>query len=79
MQDLEDSRQVNFDEVLDYCQQHGCPLLETSAKTGLNVTESFRLLLDRVAELKPLKFKDSILCPTVQHTPNREKHNCVIS
>lgn len=87
LQDLEESRQVNFEEVLEYCQQNNCPLLETSAKTGLNVTESFRLLLDRVAELKPLKFKNSVLHPfstrqtqTPQHNKVKTHHkNCTIS
>lgn len=73
---------MNFDEVLDYCQRHNCPLLETSAKTGLNVTESFRLLLDRIAELKPRKFKNSVLNPTpvhVQRNTSKKKRNCSIS
>lgn len=82
--DLDDSRQVNFEEVLEYCQQHRCPFLETSAKTGLNVTESFRLLLDRIAELKPLKFQDSAIhnpfSVTQSHVQDtKQKHNCVIS
>ncbi len=69
---------MNIDEVLEYCQKHNCPFLETSAKTGLNVTESFRLLLDRVAELKPIKFKSSIFCPVNPHN-DRQKHKCNIS
>lgn len=31
-QDLESCRQVQFDEVMDYCKSIGCPLVETSAK-----------------------------------------------
>jgi len=76
--DLESSRQVDFEEVLDYCKHINCPVLETSAKTGLNVTESFRLLLDRVAELSPTKFKDCIILPP---EPSQQNHRrrCVIS
>lgn len=81
LQDLipEESRKVNFDEVLKYCESCNCPLLETSAKTGLNVVESFRLLVDRVSELTPHKFKDSIL--TIPEVTNKkdEKRRCVIS
>jgi len=78
LQDLESSRQVDFEEVLDYCKHINCPVLETSAKTGLNVTESFRLLLDRVAELSPTKFKDCIILPP---EPSQQNHRrrCVIS
>lgn len=79
IQDLgpEGSQQVNFDEILDYCKRCNCPLLETSAKTGLNVTESFRLLLDRISELRPVKFKDSIL--TLPMETNDDSKKCVIS
>lgn len=72
-------RQVDFEDVLEYCQRHNCPLLETSAKTGLNVTESFRLLLDRIAELKPLKFKNSVLTPISVHDQSKKKHRCSVS
>ena len=77
-QDLEDNRQVNLDEVLELCQKWRCPLLETSAKTGLNVTESFRLLMDRVVELRPGRFRESIMKPTV-NLPRKESKHCTIS
>ena len=79
IQDLETegSRQVNFDEILEYCKRCNCPLLETSAKTGLNVTESFRLLLDRISELRPTKFKDSILSLPME--TNDDSKKCTIS
>lgn len=69
---------MNIDEVLEYCQKHNCPFLETSAKTGLNVNESFRLLLDRIAEINPIKFKNSILCP-VSDSNAEQKKKCTIS
>lgn len=31
-QDLESCRQVQFDEVMEYCKSIRCPLVETSAK-----------------------------------------------
>nr|ABD65422.1 Rap1-like [Suberites domuncula] len=76
--DPEESRQVKIDEVLEYCKRCNCPLLETSAKTGLNVTESFRLLLDRISELRPSKFKDSILALPDEHHLN-DRNKCVVS
>lgn len=78
--DIKDSSKVNIDEVLEYCELCDCPLVETSAKTGLNVVESFRLLLDRVSDIKPTKFKDSILMlPEVIETKKNDKKTCVIS
>lgn len=79
IQDLgpEISREVNFDEILEYCKHCNCPLLETSAKTGLNVTESFRLLVDRVSELRPSKFRDSVLTLPMETRDDSKK--CTIS
>ncbi len=81
IQDLtpEESRKVNFDEVLEYCESCDCPLLETSAKTGLNVVESFRLLLDRISEIKPTNFKDSILTLPDHNLTKKDDSKCVIS
>ena len=78
LQDLETSRQVDFEEVLDYCKHINCPLLEVSAKTGLNVNESFRLLLDRVAELRPIKFTDCTILPP-EEPENSHRRRCCIS
>ena len=69
---------MNLDEVLETCQKWRCPLLETSAKTGLNVTESFRLLMDRVVELRPGKFNESIMKPPVA-LPRKASKHCIIS
>ena len=78
-QDLEHCGQVGFEEVIEYCQKINCPLVETSAKTGLNVTESFRLLLDRVAELEPSKFTDSrLFTPAEDSTSKQKKSRCVL-
>ena len=33
-QDLESCKQVEFDEVMEYCKNIGCPVVETSAKVG---------------------------------------------
>lgn len=36
MQDLETYRQVEFDEVAEYCRSIKCPLVEASAKVSLD-------------------------------------------
>ena len=47
-------------------------------QTGLNVTESFRLLMDRISELRPAKFRDSIAIPKLE-TNVTHKKKCIIS
>lgn len=39
--DLEDERQVSYDEGLELSKQFNCPFLETSAKQKINVESSF--------------------------------------
>jgi len=49
--DLEEARQVRYDEGQAFAQQHGLLFLETSAKTALNVEEAFvklaRIVFDK--------------------------------
>ena len=49
-----------------------------SLQTGLNVKEGFRLLMDRVSEMQPVKFRDSTAIPKLHHTDDNTK-KCVIS
>ena len=51
----------------------------TSLQTGLNVTESFRLLMDRISELRPEKFKDSIAIPKLVQTNSSHNKKCIVS
>ncbi|GKY91121.1 hypothetical protein MPSEU_000084900 [Mayamaea pseudoterrestris] len=48
--DLEASREVSKDKALQFCQEYGMELLETSAKTGENVLLSFEKLIGIVHE-----------------------------
>lgn len=51
-------------------------------QTGLNVSECFRLLMDRVNLLKPGKFKDSIIpeeSEDYDHEPDQAEKKCTIS
>ena len=41
--DLEDKRQVSYEEGEAFAKEHGLMFLETSAKTAYNVVESFNL------------------------------------
>ena len=42
--DLEDQRQVTFQEGKDFAEFHGMYFMETSSKTDYNVKEAFELL-----------------------------------
>lgn len=46
--DLEASREVSRDKALQFCQQYGMELLETSAKSGTNVLQAFEKLIEIV-------------------------------
>lgn len=51
--DLRNERTVPAKEVEDYCRGHNCPYLETSAKTGDNVAESFHEVVRQIAKTTP--------------------------
>lgn len=46
--DLEASREVSREKALQFCQQYGMELLETSAKSGTNVLQAFEKLIEIV-------------------------------
>lgn len=49
-------------------------------QTGLNVSECFRLLMDRVNLLKPGKFKESIIPEESEdYVPDQGEKKCIIS
>ncbi|CAB4014276.1 ras rasD [Paramuricea clavata] len=50
--DLEDEREVESDEILEYCNSFSIPYIETSAKTGLNVQEAFQLIYGQIHRLQ---------------------------
>ena len=39
--DLEDQRQVSYEEAKQYAEEHDLPYIETSAKNGININELF--------------------------------------
>jgi GTPase SAR1 family protein len=43
--DLEASREVTKDKAEQFCQEYGMDMLETSAKSGENVLQSFEKLI----------------------------------
>ena len=53
--DLEDDRQVLFEEGHEFAERHGIPFFETSAKTSLNVNETVEALIRRCEEKKEPK------------------------
>ena len=61
--DLESSREVTFEEGKQFAIQNNCLFIETSAKTGKGIKESFFTLFEQILELrgqKPQEFDDFI-------------------
>jgi small GTP-binding protein len=46
--DLEDKREVTFQEGKDFADNNGMKFIETSAKTNQNVDEAFEIVVDEV-------------------------------
>ena len=52
----------------------------THTQTGLNVVESFEMLMNRISEMKPTMFRDSIVVPKLKmKTDEVGKKKCSIS
>jgi len=75
--DLEGEREVNRDEVLEYCNSSdvNIPLIETSAKTGLNVEESFQLMMQQIQRINPALLERTAPRNHVNKPP---KHDCAL-
>jgi GTPase KRas len=43
--DLADQRDIETSEVQKWCEEMGCPFMETSAKKRINVMESFEIVV----------------------------------
>ena len=48
--DLEANREVSKEKAMQFCQEYGMEMIETSAKTGDNVLEAFQKLVSDVHE-----------------------------
>ncbi|CAH3018823.1 unnamed protein product [Porites evermanni] len=75
--DLEGEREVNKDEVLEYCNSSdvNIPLIETSAKTGLNVEETFQLMMRQIQRIQPALLER--IAPK-NHEDKRRKNDCLL-
>lgn len=75
--DLEGEREVNKDEVLEYCNSSdvNIPLIETSAKTGLNVEETFQLMMQQIQRIQPALLERT--APR-NHEDKRRKNDCLL-
>jgi len=51
--DLNNDRTVKTQDAEDFCNSVNCPYLETSAKTGQNVVESFHEVVRQIVKLAP--------------------------
>ena len=84
--DLDEFRQVPVDEVIEYCSKIGSPFMETSAKTGLCVRDSFYAVMEQVKLLTPhlLRNKYGTDAPDTKPPPARKgarnkQRDCSIS
>ncbi|XP_028403585.1 ras-like protein rasD [Dendronephthya gigantea] len=72
--DLEDEREVDSDEIQEYCNTVSIPYIETSAKTGLNVQEAFQLIYGQIHRLQA-----HMLERTLSRRPAKsKKKDCLI-
>lgn len=67
--DLRNERTVSTKEAEEYCRGVNCPYLETSAKTGNNVAESFHEVVRQIAKSTPAP--ESL---THTHSKPKKKH-----
>ncbi|KAI6660657.1 Ras-like protein rasD [Oopsacas minuta] len=82
--DLDEYREVPVDEVIEYCSKIGSPFMETSAKTGLCVRDSFHAVMEQVKLLTPHllrnKYGTEVAETKVSQTRSgRTKPDCSIS
>merc|ERR1711879_417971 len=56
--DLEDERQVSFDEGQELAKYFDCPFIQTSAKAGINVGEAFYDLVREIWKHEEEKVED---------------------
>eukprot|EP00483_Globobulimina_turgida_P000214 UN00214 len=66
--DLKNKREIKWDQSLQYTQSIGCELIETSAKTNVNVEKSFKQLAQNgVKVVLNKKEKDKINAVKLDH------------
>ncbi|EDO45136.1 predicted protein [Nematostella vectensis] len=73
--DLEEERETNREEVMEYCNSVLIPFIETSAKTGLNVRESFQLMMQQIQKINPALLERTI---PKNASENGKKKDCSI-
>ncbi|XP_031554988.1 ras-like protein rasG [Actinia tenebrosa] len=73
--DLEDERETQKDEVMEYCNSLGTPFIETSAKTGLNIQECFQLMMRQIQRIQPSLLERTV---PINYAENDKKKDCSI-
>ena len=72
--DLKNKREIKWDSALQYTQSIGCELIETSAKTNVNVEKSFKQLAQNgVKVVLNKKEKDKKQAVKLEQQAQRER------
>jgi GTPase SAR1 family protein len=66
--DLNENREVSYEEAMDFCAKKNIPFFESSAKTKFNVDELFDAAIRLNRNKKEINSKEK-----------KEKKDCVIS
>ena len=75
--DLEDQRQVNYNDVELWCREQSIPYYETSAKDAINVDSAFEAAVKRTLDLeKQLDDAQQILTDTVDLRKKNTSGGC---
>ena len=70
--DLENEREVNFEEGEKLALKYGMKFYECSAKTGININEAFQYLIDGVVDI----YKEEIFSEKKEVVQIKEEGGC---
>lgn len=78
--DLEEDREVTFDEGLSLSKELNCPFIETSAKSGYNVYMAFELLVKEIKKYRNSNKHETELTeePSKTDKDKKKKKKCNI-
>jgi Ras-related protein Rab-1A len=69
-------RAVDYQVAKEFADSAGIPLIETSAKTSVNVDQAFTFLIKRLLSKRYGGATISMVVNSHTHTPERERSHC---